>query len=172
MDEPEKAERPAPSPTPYQGLRSTVLTTDPATMGIRPSNRYPSVVGLLTEFGASGGSATLVSLADGTTSLYTSGGGGIIGAGFHERIAQPTLRLLDLVEASLDRFDPTTDAPLPADGQVAFVVRTHDGLRRSEAPSGELAKGQDPLSPVFYAANDVLTQLRLLEDERQGRPGG
>ena len=31
-------------------------------MGIRPSDRYPSVIGLLTEFGAAGGSATLVPL--------------------------------------------------------------------------------------------------------------
>lgn len=160
-----------PAGSPYLGLRSLVLTSDPATMGVRRSDRYPAVIGLLTEFGASGGSATLASLADGTTSLYTSGGGGIIGAGFHQQVATPTLRLLDAVQASLDLFPPVTDAPLPPDGQVAFVVRTHDGLRRAEAASGELARGHHPLSPIFYAANDVLTQLRLIDDERQARRG-
>jgi hypothetical protein len=160
-----------PSDSPYPGLRSLVLTSDPAALGIRPSDRYPSVIGLLTEFGAAGGSATLVSLADGTASLYTSGGGGIIGAGFNERVAQPTLRLLDAVQASLDLVPPATDTPLPSEGQVAFVVRTHEGLRRAEASSGELARGHHPLSPIFYAANEVLTQLRLLDDEQQKRRG-
>lgn len=159
----------AASPSPYLDLRSTVLTTDPAEMSIRPSERFPSVIGLLTEFGAHGGSASLVSLADGTTSLYTSGGGGIIGAGFHERVAQPTLRLLDLVQASLDLFGPTADTPLPGDGRVAFVVRTYERLHRAEADSGELARGGHALSPIFFAANDVLTQLRLLDDEQQAR---
>jgi len=159
----------AASPSPYMELRSMVLTTDPAEIGVRPSDRFPSIIGLLTEFGAEGGSASLVSLADGTASLYTSGGGGIIGAGFHERVAQPTLRLLDLVQASLDLFAPAGDPPLPGDGRVAFVVRTYERLHRAEAGSGELARGGHPLSPIFFATNDVLTQLRLLDDERQAR---
>ena len=34
------------------------------------------------------GAATLVSLADGTTSMYTSTGGGVIGGGAHDAVVQ------------------------------------------------------------------------------------
>ena len=46
--------------------------------------------GALLETGHPNGVATLVSLGDATTSLYTTGGFGIIGAGFHEVVAAAT----------------------------------------------------------------------------------
>lgn len=48
----------------------------------------PAVWGILMETGYPQGIATLVSLADGTTSLYFSNGDGMIGGGQHANIAQ------------------------------------------------------------------------------------
>ena len=50
----------------------------------------PDVWGVLMELGLEQGVATMVAFADGTVSLYFSGGGGIIGA--FKPAAMPSLR--------------------------------------------------------------------------------
>ena len=59
---------------------------------------------------------TLVALADGTTSLYFSNGGGMIGGGEHPRVAAATRRLVDVAARFLTVLSPATDFPLPPAG--------------------------------------------------------
>jgi hypothetical protein len=66
----------------YQGLRTRILDLDPASAGLAQGPQHQVVWGALMETGYLRGTATLVTLADGTTSLYLSTGGGIIGGGF------------------------------------------------------------------------------------------
>src|ERR1035437_6926854 len=67
----------------YAGLREQILRLDPATAGMSQRPGGPIVWGALMEMGYPNGVATIVALADGTTSMYTSTGGGIIGGGAH-----------------------------------------------------------------------------------------
>ena len=67
---------------PYVGLRQQALTVDLSRLGLAPSVEYPQVFAGLMEMGMEGGVATLVVIADGTTSMYRSTGGGIIGRRF------------------------------------------------------------------------------------------
>src|SRR4051812_42858236 len=78
--------QPPPSDSAFEGLRSQVLGTDPSAVGITPTTELPRVWGVLLETGYPSGIATAVSLADGTTSLYTSSGFGIIGGGAHSQV--------------------------------------------------------------------------------------
>src|SRR5512140_657648 len=75
-------ERSAPSGVElFHDLRMNALTRGPAEFGIS-RDRYPEDVwGILVEIGLEEGSLSLVVLADGSTSLYFSSGGGVIGAG-------------------------------------------------------------------------------------------
>ncbi len=84
----------------YQGLRAQILGLDPATAGLQQGSVDRVVWGALMETGYPRGTATLVALADGTTSLYLSGGGGIIGGGSHEAVATPP-RPLNRTSASV-----------------------------------------------------------------------
>jgi hypothetical protein len=61
----------------YRDLRNKVLTLDPSKIGLSSfgSNR---VWGVVMETGYTGAVVTLVTIADGTVSLYFSNGGGII----------------------------------------------------------------------------------------------
>ena len=63
----------------YEGLRRQVLDLDPADVGFAPTAELPDVYALVLELGMGDAVATLVTLLDGTTSLYTSSGGGMIG---------------------------------------------------------------------------------------------
>ena len=107
--------------------------------------------------------ATLVGVADGTTSLYFSNGGGIIGAGNHAAVADANARWLEAGVAVLQQLSTVTDPPLPAEGMTQFVAVTRTGLRGDGAPEDELGEGQHWLSPLFFAAQDVITQIRLAE---------
>jgi hypothetical protein len=48
-----------------------------------PSAAHPDISGVVVDVPAQGGFATVVGLTDDTTSMYTSTGGGTIGAGKH-----------------------------------------------------------------------------------------
>src|SRR5215470_17118778 len=90
-------QKPEPEPAPesiYKELRDGIFTTSPDEVGIIRSQDNPNVWGVVMETGYPEGVATLVSLADGTTSLYLEGGGGIIGGGAHDNVANATKPLL------------------------------------------------------------------------------
>ena len=69
-----------------RGLREQALTVDPVALRLEPTPTRPHVWGILMETGYPEGVATLVALGDGTTSLYFGNGGGVIGAGEHDRV--------------------------------------------------------------------------------------
>jgi hypothetical protein len=146
----------------YQGLRNMVLTLQPASVGIEPVAPLERVWGALTEIGFHNGCATIVSLADGTTSMYTSAGGGVIGAGQHERPAAASRQYLLQLQGQLDLFAPAEACTLPGDGAVAFVVLTYDGVRRAESTTARLADPAEPLHGLWIAANRVITEIRLM----------
>jgi hypothetical protein len=145
----------------YEGLRAQLLALDPAAAGIAPTAALPRVWGLVYEMGLETGTATVVSLADGTTSLYLSNGGGVVGAGEHAPVAAATRALLVLVEEHLDAFAPDDGDSLPGAGTVAMRALTYGGRRIASAAEEELGEHRHPLSPVFYAGQDVITAIRL-----------
>jgi hypothetical protein len=107
--------------------------------------------------------ATLVAVVDGTSSLYFSNGGGLIGAGTHAPVAEANRRWLEKGREFLPQLSAITDPPLPAEGLTQFVAVTPEGLRGAVAPEEELGQGRHGLSPLFYGGQDVITQIRLTE---------
>ena len=149
----------------YVGLRSQLLTLDPASVGLQPSDDLPTLWGALMEMGFPEGAATIVSLVDGTTSMYTSTGGGVIGGGQHETVAVMSLRFLAEAERTTEGLtDPSGDPDLPPHGTVSFVLLGYSGMRTGLANEDELASMQHPLSRLYAAGQDVITALREAEE--------
>ena len=123
----------------YQGLRAQILDLDPASAGLQQGPGHQVVWGALMEAGYSRGTATLVVLADGTTSLYLSTGGGIIGGGFHQAVATATRSFLAQLEHHLPLLRPDPDAAPPATGQVTIRALTYTGRMSAEASGDTLA---------------------------------
>jgi hypothetical protein len=141
-------------------LRSQVLSADPATFGFTQSEHGP-LWGAVMDMGFPNGTATLVSLADGTTSLYTSTGGGIIGGAAHESVVLATREFRAVMVDHLGAFDtPATDR-VPNAGTVRFFALGFDGLRSADAPEPDLQARDHPLWPIYYAAHQVITELRV-----------
>lgn len=111
------------------------------------SGRVPDADGpsaALMEIGLEGRTATLVAIADGSTSLYLSNGGGVIGAGEHASVREAASAFLRSASDHSDKLEATTDQPLPAAGSVRFYVNNGGSLRTAEAeeeePAGEAAQ--------------------------------
>jgi hypothetical protein len=149
-----------------QGLRRQILDLDPAGVGLDRFSADRRVWGALLETGYPKGIATLVALADGTTSLYLSTGGGIIGGGAHDRVAAATQSFLAAVEEHLSLLKPDPDSDVPAEGRVIIRALTYQGRYRAEAAEDDLGHNRHPLSAVFYAGHDVLAELRTIDQAR------
>jgi hypothetical protein len=154
--------RPDPSDV-FAGLRNQILNLDPASAGFLRDAVGNAPWGCLMETAYPNGTATLVCLRDGTTSLYTSSGFGIIGGGAHEAVVRENAALLAALEEHLSEMSSSTDLSLPREGQTVIRALTFDGQRRYEAAEEELGEGRNALSPVFHAAHGVITQLRLID---------
>jgi hypothetical protein len=62
------------------------------------------------------------------------------------------------------RFRKRPDAQSsPADGMTQFLTVTPTALRGLAVPEAELGEGRHSLTPLFYAGQDVITQIRLAE---------
>ncbi len=151
----------------YLGLRDRLLQTAPGDVGISPTADAPQVWGVLLEMARGDATVTVVALADGTTSLYTSTGGGVLGGGAHARIAAASKALVRLADAHLAAFPAVDAVSLPDAGRSALVVLTYAGPRRVEEADGVLSGDRGPVSAVYAAAQNVITELRLQEESRQ-----
>jgi hypothetical protein len=145
----------------YKDLRQQALHLTPDQLGDAPAGA--PILALLMETGYPEAVATLVGVADGTSSLYFSNGGGIIGAGSHAAVAEASRQWLEAGRTVLPELSEVSDPPLPGVGMTQFVAVTPEGLRGAVAPEDDLGEGGHRLSSFFYAAQDVITQIRLAE---------
>ena len=115
---------------------------------------------LFMETGYAEAVASLVCFADGTTSLYLSNGGGMIGAGEHASVRTAATTFFAVGAHSLHELTGAAEHPLPRVGQVRFYARTDDGLWVAEAPEADLGGGSHQLSQLFFTAHGVITAIR------------
>jgi hypothetical protein len=128
-----------------------------------PPIEHPDVSGVVVDIPASGGSATLVALTDNTTSLYTSTGGGTIGAGEHAAVATATHGLLASVQQHLDAFSDSDDAARPSGGTIRFHVLSARGQRMTDVPEDAFwGRVSHPLMPVIAATQVVISSMQTV----------
>ena len=145
-------------------LRARLLNGSASEFSIQPDS---SVWGVLMETGYPEAAATVVSLADGTASIYFSSGGGVIGGGPHEAIATAARRVVSVAKSHLSGMVATSQYPLPEPGQVKFYILTTKGVLTVEEAEETLGAGKHSLSPLFYAAQDVITGLREVSESQK-----
>lgn len=148
------------------GLRRLVLSTAPADLGLTVDADPERVYGVLMETGYDAAVVTIVSLIDGTTSMYISTGGGTIGAGEHEPVAEATRAFVAMAQLFVGQTEPAAAFALPDLGRVRFQLLTVGGGRTAEAAEDDLGFGRHALSPLFHAGQDVLTEIRLLSEQQ------
>ena len=143
----------------YLGLRNLALT---ANSNLKNSGKPEDPVAVLMELNTGTGNATIVGYGDGTASIYTSAGGGYLGGGQkYPSIHQAALTLIAVAHRFQARMHTTKDYPLPQKGEVFFYVVTGNGVYTVSAPEVELNRRTHPLTELYAAGQDVITQYRL-----------
>jgi hypothetical protein len=145
---------------PMREMRDKVLTLAPADVGIDRKKCPQDVWAALMETGYDTGVVSLVMFCDGTTSLYFSTGGGVIGAGGTPSVSKATRAFLAQASQSLATTLPSRTQPYPTKGKVIFYFVTFTGLRSYSAKEIDLGEGRDKLSDLFHAGHEVITKIR------------
>ena len=152
----------------YRDLRQQVLTLDPAKIGL-PASDKSQICAALMETGYPEAVATLVTIADGTVSLYFSNGGGIIGVGQHDGPRRASDLFLREASSYLSHAKVTKEFPLPKKGNTRFYFLTNGGVFTYEAKEDDLGNNRLPLSPLFHKGQEVITEARIVDEKL--RPG-
>lgn len=148
-------------PEPITGdLRSMVLNLSPDEIGITREHFPHQVWGVVMETGMDAGFYTLVVLADGTTSLYYSNGGGIIGAGEKPGVQEASRQFIGWGNRLVGSAKPVSSTQSPDKGITKFFFLTFDGIRSYTAPEVDLGEERDSLAPLFHAGHSVIAAVR------------
>ena len=160
----------------FAGLRNQVLSLDPFSVGLTPTAELPRVFGLVMDTTYENGSATVVALADGTASLYTSSGGGVIGSGAYPEVRMAVAQVLQALEQSLDLFDLSAAGGLPPSGRTSMTALTYSGHRSVSAPESDFGESRHLAAPIFHAMHKVIFHIRRSEEiakqAREAQPDG
>ena len=153
-----------PSPT-YVGLRQQIFKVAPAPFA---NDQIRPVWGVVMDTGLPNGFSTLVVFADGTVSLYFSGGGGILGSGQLETARKAAGILLDAAPGFLEYMRETDDHPLPSRGKTVMYLLHDHHVSKSEFQANDLLHSNSPIRPLYFKALDVIAQIRLATPRRAG----
>ena len=153
------------SENPYQGLRQRALEVSASQLGLTVAPEEP--YGVLMETGYPKAVVTLLSMGEGTTSLYFSTGGGILGGIGHASVRAASQKFISIAGQYLKDMEQTEQYPQPEIGQVRFYVLTPSGVRTYQAQENDLGHKRSQFWPLFYSGQEVLTELRLTTEAQK-----
>lgn len=160
----------ASGPEMYRGLRAIPLELDLTTIHAPAGEPWRGAAVAMMEIGMAKGVASFAAIADGTVSMYTSVGGGVIGAGSHAAVRAAADQFRVAASESRTLLQRTQDFPLPQPGEIRFQARTAEGGFTGAAAEQALRTGRHPLSPLYAAGQDLVTEIRLSTPETAFRP--
>ena len=110
---------------------------------------------------------TLVAVADGSASIYFSNGGGIIGAGHHPQGAGKAQEFLEFSREYERELKEVREFPLPHPGMTRFYIIKKGGTLSGEFKEDDLGNERLKISPLFHKGHELITIIRLIDEERQ-----
>jgi hypothetical protein len=152
----------------YSKLRSQVLAAEHGSVGVK-LKRPGEVFGVLMEMGYPDAAVTLVAIADGTVSIYFSNGGGIIGLGPYPGPERAARALITESQKFVKQAQPAADFPLPQQSRTRFYLLTGGGVLTAEAGTDDLGRRRHALSPLFHKGQDLITEIRKVDEQRKAK---
>lgn len=106
--------------------------------------------------------ATLVSVIDGSTSLYMSTGEGMIGGKAYKNVVDVSSVFLKESEKHLDLMKKDTDHTLPLKEHVCFYVITNDGIYKYDGLEADMLNGKNQFSGLFIFGQKTIIELQKI----------
>jgi hypothetical protein len=147
----------------YLSLRNRALELPPAEIGLAldapTTGTWAAIMEIYME--SSNSVVTVTSFIDGNASIYLSRGGGYIGGFGKPKIHDAAIAFVKAAEEHESQMTTTEKFPFPKAGETIFYVRSGDRTYRASAPTDELDATRHPLSKLWSAGQEVITQYRL-----------
>jgi len=150
----------APANDTRTAMRQRLLTGKAADFHVElPQGR--KVWGVVMEMGyPNHATVSVIALADGHASISLSTAPEVITGADRDRVRKAALHVTDAAEEVAAHLGKAESFPEPKLDEVTFYLLTRDGVVTETATQEELAGGGHPLSPLFMAAQDVITVSR------------
>lgn len=152
----------------YLSLREAALRKNPQELFLPDGLKDDEPYGAVMEMGIPNSVVTLACFADGDAGIYYKTGGGMKGGGSHETVRRAARQFIALSHKALPRMVKTDSHPLPESGKVRFYVLTQKGTFTTEANRQALGGSESDLSALFYGGQDVVGQMRQVQEEKAG----
>jgi hypothetical protein len=153
----------------FMRLRQEAIETPAASLALpgelKPSEPY----GILMEMGIPNSVVTLACFANGDARLYYKTGGGMVGGISHEKVRKAAQEFSSLARKALPRMSRVTSYPVPHEDRVRFYVLTPRGIFTTETDREALGEPGNELAPLFYSGQEVVTQMRQVQEQRDMR---
>lgn len=126
-----------------------------------------AIWGLMMEITYEEGSLSVLSLIDGTASLYFSNGGGVIGSEQHEHIAGLSSAIASGSGIFFsDYAEETKEFPLPETDHVHFYFLSDaKTLKTNGFSEDDLDDDLLPLSPLFHTMHMLIANIQEIDGE-------
>jgi hypothetical protein len=112
---------------------------------------------VVTDWGLSEGTTTIIAVADGSASVYRSNGASSIGGGqSHAPVRDAALKTVQMADEVQPLMHPATDFPPAQRGEVSFYVVTDAGVYTATASGDDLASGGSPFSKLGDSAKAIV----------------
>jgi hypothetical protein len=147
-------------------LRTMFLTMPAEAAGIQRSTEFPRVWGVAMDWPIGQQIVTLVALADGSASLYTTGTFGVIGGSGHDNVRAAGKTLVKRAERYYDLASPTNELSYPSPDHVRFYFRTFEGTRVIDVTLASVTDEHGQYSDLFSIAQEVIGKLRIAGERK------
>jgi hypothetical protein len=124
--------------------------------------------GVIMDWVVSQATATVIAFSNGHASIYLSTGGGFIGGGeSHESVRNAAKKLVAVAVECQPHTHATSEYPLPQkQDEILFYLLTDAGIFTASASKEDLSSHHHPLSKLHDAAQDIITEYRLIEGNK------
>ena len=144
---------------PYIGLRQQVFTLK-KTQEMETSLEGHPIFAAVVDMDMGSAIVSLICVADGTTSLYFSNGGGQMGLGHaDEKIRTASIAFLRSADQVLEIMDKTEEYPLPQNGKHLVYLLTSDGLYKKELDMKTVDEESKEIRFLNFLYQNVLSKI-------------
>ncbi len=150
---------------PYMGLRTQAINATYAQLGLNLKNDN-DIYGMIMDWNMGDVIVTVVAFQTGDASVYLSSGQGFIGGHAHDTVVRAAQRFIAKGPSYLAKATQTTTTQPADNNKIGFYILTKSGRYYIEDTSDRIEKNQSPLTGLFAAANDVISEYRLITENK------
>jgi hypothetical protein len=150
---------------PYKGLRDQAINVTPDQLQLNLENEN-EIYGILMDWHMDKAIVTVVSYKTGDASIYLSSGQGFIGGFAHETVVQAAKKFVTLGEEYFSKASKTESTEPAQERMVDFYFLTKGGKYYIEEQLDLIEKHKSDLTELFNAGNQVITEYRLITDNK------